>query len=104
MHKSEVLAQAQKLGLKGVMSDGYGLYTCNSCGAQWRSRSRTLWWPISLGLEPALSRQLGRVKPWRERWFARWVWQTGWDGIEQRVFGQTIRIGSLLIKFGPVSK
>jgi hypothetical protein len=94
VNKKDILDQAARDSLKGVSSNDHGEYTRWSCGSQWKARDRYVWWPIGLGWRSD--------KP--QRFFGRWGWQIGWDGIEQRVFGQTIRIGSLLIKLGPVSK
>lgn len=73
-----------------ISSDGAGNYHCGECGHRWKASKRTQWWPIRI--------------TWRRRattkFFNRHLWQTGWDGIEQRVYGQTFHVGALKICLG----
>ena len=73
-----------------IFSDGYGNYGCGDCGHRWKARDRYQWWPIRI-----LWRRKSATK------FFTWHgWQTGWDGIEQRVFGQTFHVGALKVCLG----
>lgn len=73
-----------------ISSDGVGNYACGDYGHKWKASHRYQWWPIRLG--------------WRRksatRFFTWHGWQTGWDGIEQRVYGQTLHIGAFKIHLG----
>jgi hypothetical protein len=73
-----------------IFSDGTH-YNCAECGHRWKSSSRYQWWPLRLKWNWDASPR---------HFFAHHGWQTGWDGVEQRVFGQTFHIGPLKICLG----
>jgi hypothetical protein len=73
-----------------ISSDGVGNYTCGDCGHKWKARHRYQWWPIRVLWRPRTA----------HKFFAWHGWQTGWDGIEQRVYGQTFHVGALKIHAG----
>jgi len=70
-------------------------------------QDRYVYWPVRLGWHwrgyrsgRCLARRYGRPYP-----FVHWHgWQIGWDGPSQRVFGRTLHLGPLLVKFGPSLK
>lgn len=73
-----------------VTGDDHGNYSCGDCGHTWKARKRYQWWPIRFRWQRNSAL----------RFFDWHGWQTGWDGIEQRVFGQTLHVGSLKICLG----
>lgn len=83
-------------GLSQMWHDGEGTNGCASCGLTWKRRDRYVYWPIRLGWR---WREY-RSGPWRWR-LNRHGWQIGWDGPDARVFGWTLHVGPLLVKFGP---
>jgi hypothetical protein len=76
---------------QNITCDDRGVYWCHNCGSQWRGGHRYQWWPVRLRWTP---KDAGRLS------VAMWGWQTGWDGIEMRVFGRSIRIGPITVCFG----
>ena len=74
----------------GVYSNGVGQYRCNNCGNTWRARDRYAWWPIRLRLS-----SVNRAK------ISMHGVQVGWEGAAQRLFTRVVRLGPLLIIFGP---
>ncbi len=65
-------------------------YRCRLCLGHWKSSSRYQWWPVRFTWNRGTSSK-----------FFNWHgWQTGWDGLERRVFGQTFHIGALKICLG----
>ena len=87
--RSERLNLAADRVLKGISSNDEGVYTCHGCGDQWKRRDRSAWWPVSLGWAWPTS-----------TWFSWHGAQIGWDGIEQRVFANFLRLGPVIVKFG----
>lgn len=77
-----------------ITSNDSGVYTCHDCGHTWKARDRYVWWPVRVAWQSRLARKASRGH------LSFHGWQVGWDRIEQRVFGGTLRIGRLLIKFG----
>jgi hypothetical protein len=75
-----------------ICSDNTGRNYCLCCGCSWETKRRWLYWPIKLGWR---NDNIG--KQW---WGVIWGWQIGADRMSQPVFGWTIRIWRLLIKFG----
>lgn len=73
-----------------IYSNDRGEYTCSECGHTWKARSRYLWWPVRILWADRKA----------SRWFARHGWHVAFDGIEQRVYGQTFHFGRLKVCFG----
>ena len=81
-------------GLAGVGSryrDGKPEYVCFECGHCWRPGERYLWWPVSL----LWSWPVGR-------WLSVHGVEFGADRIEQRVYKRVVRLGPIVVVFGPL--
>lgn len=89
---SRIIERAHAAGITHMTSNDAGEYTCHQCGHTWMRRDRWLWWPISFAWR--------RVSVPGSPVFSVWGWQVDWDGHAQRVFGRSVRIGRLVIKFG----
>jgi hypothetical protein len=70
-------------------------YHCYKCGNVWKEKRKWLYWPIRLGFQP-------RLLPDQKFTFAIkcWGWQVASDRPGVQVFGWTLRVWRLLIKFG----
>lgn len=81
-------------GLHGVGSrhrNGKPEYVCFDCGHCWEPRDRYFWWPVRVRWSWPTSRG----------WLSSYGVEYGADRIEQRVYKRVVRIGPLLIVFGP---
>ncbi len=90
VNKNQSIRKTSMIG-----SDDTGRNYCYCCGHSWQTKRRWLYWPIQLCRQP----NLGQRKYEQRRW-AIWSWQVGADRMSQPVFGWTVRIWRLLIKFG----
>lgn len=73
-----------------MISQKEGIYHCSCCGHTWKAGKRYLYWPIRFGW-----REFGPIG------FIDWHgWEVGYYRPSIRLFGWTLHIGRLLIKFG----
>lgn len=73
------------------------VYMCVHCRHTWHSGGRYQWWPIRVRWSWASFRMAWK---YRRAVFGHHGWQTGHDGLERHVFGQTFHVGPLKMCLG----
>lgn len=78
-----------------MYKDEAGIHYCSHCGSSWKKAQRYLWWPIRIAW-----RKQRKTSKMRFGWHG---WEIGSNGAYDRVFGWTLHLWIILIKFGALN-